>query len=97
MREPVSQSSDIALGDTVRDMVTGFRGMAAAYTRWLHGCERIVIEPPMGKDGKLGEAESFDIQRVEVVKVGKGAPVARAIRREPPGGPQRGDGAASRR
>ena len=98
MREPVSPSSEVALGDTVKDMVTGFTGMAVAHTKWLHGCERIVIEPQkLDKDGSTVDPETFDIQRIQVVKTGTGAPVAKSIVKEPPGGPQRGDRAARSR
>jgi hypothetical protein len=97
MRVPVSESSDVALGDTVKDLVTGFKGMAVAYSMWLHGCERIVIEPQKLKDGATVEPEPFDIQRIEVVRRGKGPPVARAIQKEPPGGPQRGESRMMRR
>ena len=59
----------IKLGSLVRDMYTGFEGVANSRTEWLYGCTRIGIEPiKLDKDGKKQDAEVFDEQRVEMVK-----------------------------
>lgn len=59
----------IKLGDKVRDIYTGFEGIAAARTEWLHGCDRITIEPTsLDKDGKIQECACFDEQRVSLVE-----------------------------
>lgn len=83
---------DVKLGDTVRDIVTGFTGIAVARTQWLHGCDRIAIQPPVGKDGKPVDNAAFDIMQIEVLKSAKVAKTAKKT-----GGPQNEKAALSRR
>lgn len=49
----------IQLGDTVKDPVTGYSGIAAGRTTWLNGCVRIGVQAKM-RDGKVPELEWFD-------------------------------------
>ena len=56
------------LGETVRDSVTGFKGVVTAITSWLNGCIRCVVQPPVDKDGKVPAAESFDYEQLETVE-----------------------------
>jgi hypothetical protein len=59
-------------GDEAKDIVTGFRGIITARTTWLHGCDRISITPnKLGSDGLPVKEQSFDEQRVEIIKRGK--------------------------
>ncbi len=67
----------INLGDKVKDSVTGFTGIVVALHKWLHGCTRCTVQPAVGKDGKLPEANAFDMPQLVVisknkVKVGQG-------------------------
>ena len=58
----------IKLGNTVKDNVTGFEGIATGRTVFLFGCIRILIEPEkLGSDGKPIDGQWFDEQRVEEV------------------------------
>jgi len=69
-------------------MVTGFEGIATGRTTWLHGCDRITIEPDhLDKDGKILEGQWFDEKRVELVEV-KPVPVSKDSPTAKPGGPQ---------
>lgn len=78
----------IKLGDRVRDIYTGFEGTAASRTQWLHGCDRIGIEPTeLDKDGKVQESQCFDEQRVELVTA-EAPRVAGASATAQPGGPR---------
>ena len=62
-------SERINLGDRVKDVYTGFEGIAVCRTLWLHGCDRIGIEPTkLDKDGKSLPIESFDEPRLKLVK-----------------------------
>jgi hypothetical protein len=59
-------------GDEAKDIVTGFRGIIVARTAWLHGCDRISITPnKLGSDGLPIKEQTFDEQRIEVIKAGK--------------------------
>lgn len=60
----------IELGDKVKDSVTGFVGIAVGRTKWLHGCERISVQPLVDKDGKCPEVMAFDAPQLIVVKAG---------------------------
>lgn len=57
----------VKLGNKVKDNITGFFGIAVARSEWLHGCNRIAIEPQELKDGMPIEAQWFDEQRVEIL------------------------------
>jgi len=59
------------LGDTLKDTVTGFQGVAIAKCVWLYGCTRITIQPPVGKDGKIPDTGTFDEPSLIVVKKAK--------------------------
>lgn len=39
------------LGQTVRDVITGYEGIVTSRTEYLHGCVRIVIQSKELKDG----------------------------------------------
>lgn len=62
----------INLGDKVKDSVTGFVGIAIGRTVWLHGCNRITVQPEgVNKEGKTFESNSFDEPQLLVVKKAK--------------------------
>ena len=68
----------VNLGDKVKDTVTGFIGIAVGITRWLHGCNRVIVQPEgLTKEGKTFESQSFDepqltVLKPKTVKAGKG-------------------------
>ncbi len=64
----------IALGNEVKDKVTGFTGIATSRIEYLNGCKQICIKPKMVKDSKMPDGEYIDIQQIEVV--GEGVDVA---------------------
>lgn len=74
------------LGDEVKDRVTGFRGIAVSRHTFLQGCARITIQPPVGKDGRMVDAQSFDEPQLMVIKAGV---VKRAADPKNPGGPEK--------
>lgn len=57
----------IKLGMKVRDVLTGVEGTAIARTEWLHGCERITIQPEGVKDGKAFETHTVDEPQIEII------------------------------
>lgn len=60
--------TDINLGDEAKDSITGFTGVVVAKTSWIHGCDRIVLQPKVGKDGKFPENATFDVSALILVK-----------------------------
>lgn len=88
--------AEVNLGDRAKDNITGFTGIVVAITKWLHGCDRIVIQPKMGKDGKVPENMSFDLPQIIVMAKAVVAATPVAARAAAPGGP-RDDKAATRR
>ena len=51
----------INLGDKVKDAITGFKGIAIGRTTWLHGCDRITVQPEgVNKEGEIYESQTFD-------------------------------------
>ncbi len=58
----------IKLGDEVKDMVSGFQGIAVARYQYLQGCNRIGVQPPVDRDGKLPEMATFDEPQMEVIE-----------------------------
>lgn len=67
----MTNTDQIDLGDEVKDIVSGFTGIATARTRFLNGCTRISIDPPVDKDGKPVDGRWFDQEQVEVIQRGK--------------------------
>jgi hypothetical protein len=62
---------NVELGSEVKDLVTGFQGVAVARTQFLNGCYRITIQPPLDKEGKVPESETFDEPQLKLLKAGK--------------------------
>jgi hypothetical protein len=59
----------VELGNKVKDLISGFGGIAVGRIEYLYGCSQIQIEPDrLDKDGKHVDARWFDEQRVEVLK-----------------------------
>lgn len=59
---------EIDLGDVAKDDVSGFRGVVIAITRWLHGCDRICIQPQELKDAKPIDGVTFDRLQMSLIK-----------------------------
>lgn len=62
--------SKFKLGQTLRDRVSGFTGIAMAKVEFYNGCERFCLEPKIGSDGKTIDGVYFDIQQLEYVDDG---------------------------
>lgn len=75
----------VSLGDEVRDVISGFQGIAVARTDWIHGCIRINVQPAVDSEGKLPESVSFDEPQLEVITAAQVGENKKAIK--DPGGP----------
>lgn len=58
----------IKLGQKVRDKITGFQGTITAKAEYYNGCIQYCITPPVDKDGKMREAEYFDVDQIEIIE-----------------------------
>lgn len=73
----------IELGCTVRDRISGFKGLVTGRAEFLTGCNRVQVAPrELDKDGKVQDDRWFDEQTVEVL-AGEGM---FAVENEKPGG-----------
>lgn len=82
----------LALGDLAEDMITGYKGVAVAFTKHITGCDRFTLQGPTDKDGKLPDAYAFDVTTIRVLQKGVVVPIGREIAPLPeperkPGGP----------
>lgn len=64
----------VKLGQKVKDTVTGFSGTVVCRSEWLNGCARIIIQPPIDKDGKIPCSECIDENQLEIVEETKHKP-----------------------
>ena len=76
----------INLGDTVKDPISGFEGVAVSSHEYLHGCVRISVQPVVGDDGKLPDTASFDEPQLIVIEASQEKPQPRSERT---GGPEK--------
>ena len=58
------------LGDEVKDIVTGFRGVVTGEVKYLTGCTQMLVTPKTGKENNPVDAKWLDIDRLHVVKAG---------------------------
>jgi len=54
------------LGKEVADKVTGLVGIATSICFDLYGCIQALVTPVMDKDGKLGDPNWFDVNRLVI-------------------------------
>ncbi len=52
--------SEIILGETYTDVVTGYKGVAVCRTEWMEGCFRIGLQGKVKKDGEIPDMLTFD-------------------------------------
>lgn len=58
----------IKLGQTVSDVITGFKGVATGYVTYITGCNQVLVAPRMKEDGKAPESHWYDEDRLEVLE-----------------------------
>ena len=73
------------LGDTGRDLITGYEGVVVGVCEYLTGCTQALLIPKkVTPDGKRPEGEWFDIDRLEVTEL-QTFPKAKVASAERPG------------
>ena len=66
------------LGNTYKDKITGFQGVASTVSFDLYGCVQVVLVPPVdGSEKKDGHW--FDVNRLERVRKKRVMPVPEAL------------------
>lgn len=60
----------ITLGQKVKDIVSGFVGIATSRVEYLNGCVQYGVRAKIDKDGKCPDVQYIDQEQLEVV--GKG-------------------------
>lgn len=60
-------TTQIKLGQEVKDRITGFHGIAVVTMEFLNGCRRIEVQPKVNKDGIMPEEKTFDEPDLEVI------------------------------
>lgn len=56
---------NIALGNTYKDRITGFTGVATGHVHYLTGCSQVLLQPSVGSDGNPRDSQWYDEQRLE--------------------------------
>jgi hypothetical protein len=78
----------VKLGNTYKDSISGYEGVAVARTVYLYGCERILIAPiKLKPDGDFLPDCWFD--EAQLVSVRSKTKVAKRGKRNGPAGPSR--------
>lgn len=69
----------VKLGDRVKDILTGMRGVVIGETNWMFGCRRLTVQPEgQTEDGKPFETFCVDEPQLVVTKSEAFAPTIRA-------------------
>jgi len=84
----MSKVKEPALGLELRDVVTGFQGIATSKIEYLNGCVQYCVKPKMKPDSsKMPTGEYIDVQRLIVC--GPGVTDQDIKDPDGPGGPDR--------
>jgi hypothetical protein len=57
--------TETVLGRTVKDKITGFAGVVLGRCEYITGCNQVLVQPPLDRDGNWVESHWFDEDRVE--------------------------------
>lgn len=60
----------IKLGNKVKDIVTGYEGIAVSKVEYLNGCVQYCVKPKIDADGKMPEGQYIDVQQLRFVESG---------------------------
>jgi hypothetical protein len=71
----VSKAIIDLLGRTVRDKVTGFRGVVSSVSFDLYGCIQAAVSPPVNDKGEIPDGRWFDVHRLAVLDEPRAMPV----------------------
>jgi len=84
----------IKLGDKVKDVVTGYTGIATAKTEYLNGCVQMTVTPKQSaeqrKNDGYPEGIKLDIEQLKKVSDGVNVPQLKVVKSRTGGAPSRG-------
>ncbi len=80
--------TNIVLGNKVKDIVTGFTGIAISKAEYLNGCVRYCVQPLVDKEGKYLKGEYIDEGQLVIVDNGT---LPSKDKKELTGGPEHDD------
>ena len=63
----MTEKTEITLGDKVKCKISGFTGIAISRRTYLHGCNRINVQPRVSKSGAMSNPVLFFEADLEVV------------------------------
>ena len=58
---------EIKIGDEVKSVVSGLKGIAVSRVEYINGCVQFGVKPRVGKDGKDTDCTYVDHKELEVV------------------------------
>ena len=67
MAKVKSLNNIIQLGDTVKDAITGFVGIAVARTEFMHTCNLITVQPLAYDESTMSESCFIDEPQLEII------------------------------
>lgn len=65
------KNEEIELGDLVECKLTGMKGIANGIAKWMTGCDRVSVQPPVDKDGKYRDGYWLDKNALKIIKKAK--------------------------
>lgn len=69
---PQTITYPVALGDEVKDRVTGFTGIVVALYSFFNRCQRANVQPKATDDNsKVPIAEVFDVEQLDIITPSK--------------------------
>ncbi len=67
----ISIKSNVQWGKRYRDTITGFEGTVTGYCAYVSGCDQVLLNGGMGKDGDKILSFWFNADRMEELITGK--------------------------
>jgi hypothetical protein len=62
--QPGGEPPEIEFEREYRDRVTGFVGKCTGFCRYISGCDQVLLQPSVDKDGKRSEGIWIDDERL---------------------------------
>jgi hypothetical protein len=67
----ITVKSNVQWGKRYRDTITGFEGVATGYCAYVSGCDQVLLNGGLNKDGDKVNSMWFDADRLAEIDTGK--------------------------